>query len=88
MINQKTVSYVIQNRKQCKPYGRPTGAKGKPIKDKLENLLKKNFRIIEKDLKTAAPEVRRDFFVKLAAVVVKDSDTNSVSNLLNGNHHA
>jgi len=70
------------------PNGRPIGAKGKPIKDKLENLLQKNFRIIEKDLKTAAPEVRRDFFVKLAAVVVKDGDTNSVSNLLNGNHHA
>lgn len=56
------------------PKGRPTGAKGKPIKDKLESLLQKNFKVIEKDLQTAAPEVRRDFFVKLAAVVVNQNN--------------
>jgi len=67
------------------PTGRPKGAKGKPIKTKLGTLLNKNLRVIEKDLETAAPEVRRDFFIKLAAAVVNDTDPNFIGKFLNSN---
>ena len=64
------------------PNGRPKGKSKVPVKYRIEGLIEKNLPIIEKDLETAAPEVRRDFFVKLAAVMVSDGSPNSMSALL------
>lgn len=75
---------LFQPGNNANPTGRPIGSKSKakkPIKSKLEEMLFKNLRVIEKDLKTADPEVRRDFFVKLAAVVVTDMNPTSASEL-------
>jgi len=64
------------------PKGRPKGKRKLPVKYRIEGLIEKNLPIIEKDLETAAPEVRRDFFVKLAAAMVSDCNANSLSALL------
>lgn len=75
-------------KNNANPNGRPVGAKAKPIKDKLENLLQKNFKVIERDLELSNAAERRDFFVKLAAVVISDLDTNCISTLLSNHNHA
>jgi len=72
---------LFQSGNNANPAGRPKGANGKPIKEKLETLLQKNFKVIEKDLESAAPEVRRDFFIKLAAVVVANGSPELLNKL-------
>jgi len=58
---------------KANPLGRPKGGKNKaktPIKDRLEGLLEKTYPIIEKELETASPEVRRAWFVDIANLVL------------------
>jgi len=52
------------------PKGRPKGKYTKPIKSKLEGLLCKAFPVIESEIETATPEVRREFFTDIARLVL------------------
>ena len=62
------------------PKGRTPGIKNhKPIKDRIENLLEKNFDLIEQEMETATPEVRRDFFINLAGAVLPTKSTTKES---------
>jgi hypothetical protein len=52
------------------PKGRPKGTTKTPTKTRLERLLENSIPQIEKELETATPEARREFFTDLAGVVI------------------
>jgi hypothetical protein len=55
--------------------GRPKGIKNHSkanVKERIEALLSKNIPVIEREMKNATAEVRRDFFIGLAEVVYAD----------------
>lgn len=51
------------------PKGKPKGSKNKPVRAKIETLIKRNVSRIEKELESTTPEQRRGFFVDLTAVL-------------------
>jgi hypothetical protein len=51
------------------PEGRPKGCKNKPIRAKIESLIKRNITRIEKEIDTITPEQRRDFLISLSAAL-------------------
>ena len=60
--------------------GNPSGSSRKTkIKSKIEDLLYKNLDLIEQEMETATPEVRRDFFINLAGAVLPTKSTTKES---------
>lgn len=51
------------------PLGRPKGIKQKPLKERLETLLNKNFKSLQKQLEQSSPEQKGDLLLKIAAVL-------------------
>jgi hypothetical protein len=49
------------------PNGRPKGSRNKPVRAKIEALIKRNIASIEKEIDTATPEQKRGFLIDLSA---------------------
>jgi len=59
----------FERGKSGNPKGRPKGSKNKPVRTKIETIIKRNLTRIEKEIDTATPEQRREFLVDLSAAL-------------------
>ena len=51
------------------PHGRPKASKNKPVRGKIEALIKRNITKIEQEMDTATPEQRRNFLINLSTAL-------------------
>jgi hypothetical protein len=54
--------------------GRPPGKKPQPTRKTIESMLERSLPVIEKELETATPEVRRAFFAQLTAALYSNNN--------------
>lgn len=59
----------FESGKSGNPKGRPKGSKNKPVRTKIESLIKRNITKIEQEIDTTTPEQRRGFLVNLSAAL-------------------